>query len=183
MVAKKKRSDVAEALEILGTEALGDVEEAIENLCYVNEHVLLRSKAGKNAAETLGVALQKVKIALNNENLAFHLKRSSLTDDQLSAWIDQCKSVKGRPLYPSPGSDGHNWASELERRAVAIAYELMEKYNKKISMSKESNFEKLAKALAGSGANFHHYCRAHYNERKFGLSDPQGKGRRPKAPR
>jgi hypothetical protein len=157
---------VAVAVKILGKNAQGDVERAIENLCYVNEFALRRSKNGKIAARRLARALRGVKLALNNEDLPFTLRRNL---NQLSTWIDHCQTSADQPLYPAPESN-FQWRSRaLERCAAEAAYDLMQKYSKQITTTKGSDFEKLAQALAGvSNANFHHYCREVVHQRETG---------------
>jgi hypothetical protein len=69
-------------------------------------------------------------------------------------WIDTCESIASRALF-----EDNTDAPEI--KAADAAYWLMRKYNRRVSTTKNSSFEKLAATLAGKpNSNFHHHCRA-----------------------
>jgi hypothetical protein len=151
------------AVRILGAGAQEDIEKAIERLSYESEFSLRNSKKGKVAARRLADALKKVERAAKDDNLWYALKPDwFITHDKLLRWIEICNVTADRPLdRHHQNYNGEFRPGAYEKKAAELAYELLQKYERPISATKESQFEKLAAALAGRPkANFHHYCRS-----------------------
>jgi hypothetical protein len=151
------------AVRIIGTRACQkDVEKALEEIEIWRDLFARRTKKGKIAAGRLAKALRRVDIALKSDDL-FSPLTFYLPHDKLLRWIDHCEAISEKSLNADAST------GEAERCAASQAYDLMRRYDRPISTTKRSPFEKLAAALSGDvTADFHHYCRAVVRSAKSG---------------
>jgi len=143
------------AIKIIGApDCVEDVRWWVETLEMYREDISLRrTKRGKAAARRLWQALRRVDIAMRSDDLPYILVMP-LSHWKLLNWIDLCDRIATRPLK------GGN-SEPFETKVADAACSLMRKYNKPVSTTKNSPFEKLAAVLSGyPDANFHHHCRS-----------------------
>jgi hypothetical protein len=157
---------VRHAVKILGTrECQEDVERAIEEIEWRRTLNARRTKKQKAAALRLAQALRRVNVAMKSSDLYPLLRSSYLPDWRLSIWISHCQAIADRPFSRNDGTG----IGETEKYIASKAYDLMQRYDRPISTTKRSPFEKLAAALSGDvTADFHHYCRAVVRSAKLG---------------
>jgi hypothetical protein len=134
-----------------------DVETALAHLAGTAWISVGRTTKGKADLRRVAQALRRLQSTLNLPPIDYDFPPSA---EQIQRWIDKCDGIAaGRPYHAKYG------VGALERRAAEYAYWLMIQYDRPISLSKKSDFEKLAALLAtvmidrDSKANFHHYCR------------------------
>jgi hypothetical protein len=159
--AKRQRWErtLRDAAKILGTDdCREDVEHAMAYLGMTAWISVGRTTKGKADLRRVARALRRLQDTLKSTALPPTHFDFPPSDEQIQRWINKCDEIANKVAAPFG-------VGAVERRAAEYAYGLMIKYHRPVSLSKKSQFEKLAALLAtvlvsgDRNANFHHYCR------------------------